>query len=69
MLETIGKHTEREHLRRAKSIGRSRSIGHAAWELQDLGDPSAIIFLLELVGERHGWSVAQPTDTMLELAS
>lgn len=58
MLKAIGEDAKREHLRGAKCILRTRSVRHAAGQLHDLDEPSAIVFLLELVAESHAPSLS-----------
>lgn len=57
MLETVGEHAERENLGPGEGLITRGPVCHHAWKRDDLGDPSAVAFALELYDElpRSHW--------------
>ncbi len=54
MLKPIRNNPQRERLDLGFCFGGRFRIDQHAGQVRDFGDPTAVLFLLELDGERHG---------------
>ena len=53
MLQLVGQHAQCQRLRCGKSLLAGRSIDQDSRKVNDLGDPAAVFFALQLDGQSH----------------
>jgi hypothetical protein len=53
MLQLVGQHPQRQRLRCGKSLLAGRSVDQDSRKVNDLGDPAAVFFALQLDGQSH----------------
>ena len=59
MLEALGYDPERKGLHPSLGLILRRAVGEHARQIGDLGDPTTVVFALELYLERHATSLAE----------
>ena len=59
LLEALGQYAQRECLRRRYGQVTGGTVGQRAGQLDHLGDPAAIVLLLDFDGELHTLSMAR----------